>query len=95
MSLLIHGLRAPEPPPTRLPSSRRFWGMCWRGELPAEALAVVDPKLADQLIFDLWRLGWTDTELADHTKHTTYTIARIRTRLGLAPNRTIQGTTAA
>jgi hypothetical protein len=36
---------------------------------------------------ELWGHGWTDVQIAIHTKWTSYTVGRIRDRLGLAPNR--------
>jgi len=54
---------------------------CWLGELPAEALTTVE---REYLLFDLWSEGWTDVEIACHTRMTLYTTGRIRARLGLA-----------
>lgn len=59
---------------------------CWRGDEPAEALAPVDPGAVEHLVYDLWVQGWTDVEIATHTRMTSYTTARIRARLGLAPH---------
>lgn len=86
MTVFIHGLPAPQAPDTTHPSRRRLWAACWRGEEPAETLALVDGALVEQLFYDLWALGWTDAQIAQHTRHTTYTVARIRARLGLAAN---------
>lgn len=55
------------------------------GELPADALDTHD---REQLVGELWRHGWTDREIAEHTLMSTYTTARIRTRLGLDPRTT-------
>jgi uncharacterized protein YerC len=50
----------------------------------AEALA---PHNRYRLVLKLWRDGHTDVEIAQLTAMTTYTAARIRAALGLAPNR--------
>ena len=56
---------------------------CRLGKEPAESL----PSYArDWLVRDLVTKGWTDVEIAAHTRMTTYTTGRIRERLGLAPN---------
>lgn len=60
------------------------------GELPAEALPT---HVRAHLIANLHRHGWTDTEIAAHTRQTLYTTARIRQRIGLAPNRPSTSTT--
>jgi hypothetical protein len=39
----------------------------------------------------LWKRGWTDAEIASHTLMSTYTTARIRSRLRLAPHRPVEG----
>lgn len=61
---------------------------CREGRLPAEALDTADRAY---LVHQLWELGWTDAEIATHTWMTTYTTARIRTRLKLAPHRPVEG----
>jgi hypothetical protein len=53
------------------------------GEIPAEALLPID---GDRLLVRLHGMGWTDVEIATHTRWSTYTVARIRDRLGLRPN---------
>lgn len=53
------------------------------GAEPAEALTTRD---RDRLVGMLVRDGWTDVEIAALTRMTTYTTARIRTRLGLTAN---------
>lgn len=40
----------------------------------------------DLLLAVLHARGWTDLHIAVHTLWTTYTVARIRERLGLSPN---------
>lgn len=53
------------------------------GELPAEALPAAD---RDDLFVELHGLGWTDQQIAEHTRTSTYTTTRALERLGLAPN---------
>lgn len=66
-------------------------GLVWRlalaGEWPADALSTLDRQA---LVLILHQRGWTDVEIACHTRMSTYTTARIRTRLGLAAH-TIKG----
>lgn len=72
-------------PPSR-PGNRadyRTWQQCCAGELPAEKLSTRD---REDLITELYELGWPDSEIAEHTRLSTYTTARIRDRLGLTPN---------
>lgn len=59
------------------------WWMAMDGNLPAEALRPLDRHV---LVLVLHQKGWTDVEIAAHTRMTTYTTGRIRARLGLAPN---------
>jgi hypothetical protein len=59
------------------------WWMAMDGDLPAEALRPLDRQA---LVLILHQRGWTDVEIAAHTRMTTYTTGRIRARLGLAPN---------
>jgi hypothetical protein len=54
---------------------------CRAGTEPAEALPQQE---REQLVTELWAAGWTDVEIAQHTRMTTYTTGRIRIRLGLA-----------
>lgn len=68
-------------PPIRHRTSS-LWDACWRGDAPAEALP---PGWRDQLVYELWSAGWTDQQIADHTRMTLYTAARIRDRMGLTP----------
>ena len=53
------------------------------GREPAEALVAADREL---LVRTLTAWGWTDRRIAEHTRQTLYTTARIRGRLGLAAN---------
>jgi hypothetical protein len=75
----IH-LHTKEPPSGRPITAQQLYSACWRGELPAEILSTAD---RERLLYDLWLQHWTDVEIATHTRMTTYTTARIRTRLGL------------
>lgn len=61
------------------------------GELPAEALTTVE---RERLVTVLWDAGWSDTDIADWTRMTEYTTARIRTRLGLRPRHAWERKTA-
>lgn len=75
-------LTAPPPRPgARSPNER--WRQCCAGQLPAEALSQRD---REDLIAELVDHGWTDTDIAAHTRLSTYTTGRIRSRLGLEPN---------
>jgi hypothetical protein len=58
--------------------------MAMQGLLVAEELPT---KARERLFTELHSLGWTDMEMAEHTRTTPYTTARIRDRLGLRPNR--------
>lgn len=53
------------------------------GNEPAEALTTRDRQ---RLVTELHTLQWADHEIAAHTRMTTYTTARIRGSLGLAPH---------
>lgn len=64
---------------------------CRRGDLPAEALPTED---RERLLQQLWRAGWTDVEIAAHTRLTTYTAGRIRERLGLQAHPSTRGAVA-
>jgi hypothetical protein len=71
----------------------KLWVRCLEGHEPAESLPNVDrADLVWHLIHDL---GWTDREVADHTRMTDYTTARIREHLGLNPNQPNDITAAA
>lgn len=54
-----------------------------KGLLPAEELPT---RARGQLVGELHGDGFTDVEIAERTRMTTYTTARIRARLGLVPN---------
>lgn len=69
---------------------RHHYRAALAGDLPAEALPT---HVRARLVADLHRHGWSDLQIADHTRQTLYTTARIRYRLGLAPNRPSTSTT--
>jgi hypothetical protein len=54
------------------------------GLLPAEALPT---RARGQLVVELHGEGFTDVQIAERTRMTTYTASRIRAALGLDPNR--------
>jgi hypothetical protein len=73
--------------PIRPRAGHRLWVRCWEGREPAEALPTKD---REDLVWDMVdQLGWTDHEIAQHTRLTSYTVARIRARLGLPANQPI------
>lgn len=74
-------------PATRRRTGQLLWHACCQGREPAEAL---NPRDRDDLVTTLVGQGWTDTEIAVLTRMTTYTTARIRTRLGLPANHTTE-----
>lgn len=61
---------------------------CLDGHEPAEALSTLDRW---HLVLILHNRGWTDVQIAAHTRMSTYTTARIRSRIGLKPNATWKG----
>ena len=70
--------------PSRPRAHHRVWLRCWEGREPAEALSTRD---REDLVWDMvHQLGWTDHEIAEYTRMTPYTVARIRDRLGLTAN---------
>lgn len=69
-------------------TNQHAYTACLSGQLPAEALPTTD---REQLIRVLHRRGWTDVEIAVHTSMTTYTTARIRSRIRLSPNHEKRG----
>lgn len=71
------------PPPPRRKSAWRTWRDCCAGLLPAELLS---SREREDLVWHLHERGWTDLQIAEHTRMTLYTTARIRARLGLAPH---------
>jgi hypothetical protein len=60
---------------------------CLDGQLPAEELPAY---LRERLVTRLHGYGWADVEIAVHCRMTTYTTARIRSRIGLSPNTAIK-----
>jgi hypothetical protein len=88
-------IRIGPPRPNTAPLARdRLYRACLAGELPVEILALSDPDDRDRLIRELWSRGWTDVEIAAHTRQTTYTTGRIRAHLGLAANPKATGAAA-
>lgn len=69
--------------PERPATDHVAWSLALAGDWPAEALSTADRQA---LVLVLHQQGWTDVEIAAHTRMTTYTTGRIRARLGLAPN---------
>lgn len=64
-------------------AARRRVAECLAGRMPAEALPTRDrARLVGQLVLG----GWTDVEIAARLQQSTYTTARIRAGLALAPN---------
>jgi hypothetical protein len=57
--------------------------MAMDGLLVAEELPT---KARERLFAELHTLGWTDRQMAEHTRTTEYTTARILRRLGRDPN---------
>ncbi|MER5388355.1 hypothetical protein [Saccharopolyspora sp. NPDC002686] len=79
-----------ERPNARPLADRARYRACLLGEQPAEVLDQAD---RERLVLALHALGWTDVQIAAHTRMTAYTTARIRTRIGLAPRRPKASTT--
>ncbi len=90
MAIRVHGRPIPERTSSGMRPSR-LRAACWRGDLPAEVLETGD---RETLVHDLWSAGWTDVEIAIHTRMTTYTTGRIRARLGLAAHPSTKGAIA-
>lgn len=65
-------------------SGQQLWLRCCLGLEPAEML---DTRDREDLVAELVGRGWTDVQIAVHTKMSTYTTGRIRRRLGLPSNR--------
>ena len=61
----------------------RLYERALAGDEPAEAL---DTDLRELLVTTLHARGWSDVQIAAHTRQTTYTTARIRARLDLPAN---------
>lgn len=74
----MSGLPIPRPPDTAPIGRARLRAACWRGDEPAERL---DPDDRDELVGELLAEGWTVTQIAAHTRLTTYTAGRITARL--------------
>lgn len=74
--------------PSRGPPERRGEWAAYRaareGDLPAEALPT---HLRWRLVAELHRAGLGDVEIAELTRLSTFTTARIRAGMGLRPNR--------
>lgn len=56
---------------------------CMDGHEPAESLPQNERA---RLVLILHNRGWTDVQVATHTRMSTYTAARIRRRIGLPVN---------
>lgn len=67
--------------------SSRQYRACLEGDAPAEVLPT---QVRELLVMVLHGRGWTDREIACHTRMTLYTTARIRSRIGLVANRVDQ-----
>jgi hypothetical protein len=64
-------------------SNSLLYRLALAGREPAEALTTED---REHLIRTLVEDGWTDLEIADHTRTRQFVVARIRDRIGLRPN---------
>lgn len=74
-------------------ASQWIWMACVEGIEPAESLPTKDREdLVHHLVSDL---GWTDLQVAEHTRMSTATTVRIRERIGLPPNHDATITAAA
>jgi hypothetical protein len=73
------------PPP---PTNRALYRRCLDGSEPAESLSM---EWRERLLRILHNRGWTDCEIAVHTRMSTYTTARIRSRMRLKPNTAWKG----
>ena len=63
------------------PDNELLYARARAGREPAEALTTDDRA---RLIVELAGRGWTDVQIATHTRQTTYTTARIRERVAVA-----------
>lgn len=82
-------LRVSKPRPDTAGVSRAWLRRaCLQGRMPAELLTTED---REHLVHTLWKRGWTDVEIASRTVMSTYTTARIRSRLKLAALRPVEG----
>ncbi|RJQ68099.1 hypothetical protein D5S17_32880 [Pseudonocardiaceae bacterium YIM PH 21723] len=70
-------MTGPLPPNLTALRDTRTYNACRQGVEPAE---ILPPLLRQQLVQELHGAGWTDAEIAAHTRLTTYTVARIRAR---------------
>lgn len=70
-------------PPSGRRSDRVLYRQARDGELPAEALPT---RLRWRLVAELHAAGWSDSEIAEWTLESSYTVARIREGMGLKPN---------
>lgn len=77
----VHGRPLPPRPDTRGQAYALLRRRCWAGEAPAEELDTAD---REQLVTELWAAGWTDVEIAVHTRMSTYTTGRIRDRISVS-----------
>lgn len=76
--------RIPAPPPTHAQAQAwRDYTHALAGRLPGEFL---DGAWRGLLVAELTAAGWNDEQIAVHTRWTTYTVARIRTAMGLPAN---------
>lgn len=76
--------RIPKPPATYAQAQAWIdYTHALAGRLPGEAL---DGAWRGLLVAELAAAGWTDEQIAVHTLWTTYTVARIRTAMGLPAN---------
>jgi len=71
------------PPPPLMRRVREDYLDAYYGLRPAEALPT---HLRWRLIAELHRGGWSDVEIAEWTRLSTYTVGRIRGGMGLRPN---------
>jgi len=69
-------------PRRRLDNAGQFEGAL-AGKTPGEALSPYDRRV---LLSVLHRRGYSDRQIADHTRWTLYTTARIREHIGLDAN---------
>ena len=73
------------------PGNEPLYRACRLGREPAESLDTDDRA---RLVAELVARGWSDVQIAAHTRQTTYTTARIRARLGLTANHHAERTAA-
>jgi len=73
-------------PPPRVSGARRAGELYERARLGLVPAEVLSSELRWRLVAELHRGGWSDAEIADHTRTTRYTVSRIRGEMGLRPN---------